>query len=247
MLPGQRSLLPRLLQSPLARRAGSGSRRGWLQRAAGSGMAGSTAEQPRQRAGSGLRVMTGSLVSHSAAGRLCAPMRFGKGGVGKVGGVGGGLFCPFCFFLVLHWNTLQQRNWKSCLKVGHSSAVSIETSSQRAVRFTSTGGAFARPDGLQPVVPVDPGPPQYPAAGQRESGRGSGQCSCARSHPTGAKGGFSMSPTPGGSATGCRVPSCSHEPQSRGSLKAWHNVLGCPCSKQGCTPSLGGGCVHRGD
>lgn len=40
-------------------------------------------------AGSGLRVMTGSLVSHSAAGRLCAPMRFGKGGVGKVGGVGG--------------------------------------------------------------------------------------------------------------------------------------------------------------
>lgn len=66
-----------------------------------------------------------------------------KGFVVKVGGYLGlvrGLFPVFLFFffLVLHLNTLQQRNWKSCLKVGHSSAVSIETSSQRAVRFTST-------------------------------------------------------------------------------------------------------------
>lgn len=55
------------------------------------------------------------------------------------------LFFFFFFFLVLRSNTLQQRNWKSCLKVGHSSAVSIETSSQRAVRLTGTGGAPRRP------------------------------------------------------------------------------------------------------
>lgn len=73
----------------------------------------------------------------------------------RAGGCLGGFFfgrllffffsCFFFFFLVLRSNTLQQRNWKSCLKVGHSSAVSIETSSQRAVRLTGTGGAPRRP------------------------------------------------------------------------------------------------------
>lgn len=116
-----------------------------------------------------LLVITDSLFS-----LLWQPVRTDallKGFVVKVPGclglVRGGVYSQYFlfFFLVLHSNTLQQRNWKSCLKVGHSSAVSIETSSQRAVRFTSTGGAFARRRGLQPVVPVHPGPPQHPARG----------------------------------------------------------------------------------
>lgn len=115
----------------------------------------------------------------------------------------------FFFFLVLHWNTLQQRNWKSCLKVGHSSAVSIETSSQRAVRFTSTGGAFARRDGLQPVVPVDPGPPQYPAGGTERGDTAQadqGQRSPVKSRPLQRKvGAQRVPPMLRESATGCRV------------------------------------------
>lgn len=86
-----------------------------------------------------------------AAGRLCASIHFLKGGwvfgwvfFGRLLFFFFPVFC-FFFFLVLRSNTLQQRNWKSCLKVGHSSAVSIETSSQRAVRLTGTGGAPRRP------------------------------------------------------------------------------------------------------
>lgn len=91
-----------------------------------------------------------SFVSHPAAGRLCTSIHFIKGLVVKVGGCWGGFLVVYYFFflfffLVLHLNTLQQRNWKSCLKVGHSSAVSIETSSQRALRLTGTGGASRRP------------------------------------------------------------------------------------------------------
>lgn len=142
-----------------------------------------------------------------------------------------GFFFPpifFFFFLVLHWNTLQQRNWKSCLKVGHSSAVSIETSSQRAVRFTSTGGAFACRDGLQPVVPVDPGPPQYPAGGtergdtaQADQGMTKGNAPLSKAAPPGGKWGLSESPHAAGK---CHlVPPYSHGAQSSDSPKDWHN------------------------
>lgn len=160
------------------------------------------------------------MVIDSLVPRLWQPVHSDallKGFVVKVGGClglvrGGVYFQYFFFFLVLHLNTLQQRNWKSCLKVGHSSAVSIETSSQRAVRFTSTGGAFARRDGLQPVVPVDPGPPQYPGKEGTERGHSSasprhdqGQCSGVSSCPLEESGGSATSPRTGDNATSCGV------------------------------------------
>lgn len=159
-------MLPWSLQSRLARSAGNGHSTG-----CSSSCTGSLDYSDTEAAWGFFRSLL--VVIDSLVPRLWQPVRSDallKGFVVKVGGClglvrSGVYFQYFFFFLVLHLNTLQQRNWKSCLKVGHSSAVSIETSSQRAVRFTSTGGAFARRDGLQPVVPVDPGPPQYPGKG----------------------------------------------------------------------------------
>lgn len=160
----------------------------------------------------------------------------------KVGGAWGWLgvgFIPnifIIFFLVLHSNTLQQRNWKSCLKVGHSSAVSIETSSQRAVRFTSTGGAFPAGMGYSRLSPLTrvlrstlqggthrghtqprPGTAKDNALVASEESRGS-----------------ATSPVPGDNATSCGVPPYSH--------RQWHNVqleFGFAPSKRGCSSTLG--------
>lgn len=167
----------------------------------------------------------------------------------KVGGAWGWLgvgFIPnifIIFFLVLHSNTLQQRNWKSCLKVGHSSAVSIETSSQRAVRFTSTGGAFPAGMGYSRLSPL--------TRVLRSTLQGGTHRGHTQPHPGTAKDnalvaseesrGSATSPVPGDNATSCGVPPYSH--------RQWHNVQ---LEFRVCTQQtrlqlhfgLGGGCIH---
>lgn len=146
-----------------------------------------------------------------------------KGFVVKVGGCLGVGFISnkfFFFFLVLHSNTLQQRNWKSCLKVGHSSAVSIETSSQRAVRFTSTGGAFPATMGysrLSPLTRVL----RSTLQGGTERGHSSAspcqtkdQALLLSSCPLEESRGSATSPMTGDNGTSCAVPPYSHSSDS---------------------------------
>lgn len=151
-------------------------------------------------------------------------------------GFGLGVFFPifFFFFLFLHWNTLQQRNWKSCLKVGHSSAVSIETSSQRAVRFTSTGGAFARRMGYSRLSPLTrvlrstlQGGTERGDTAQDDQGMVKGNAPVSKAAPREESRDSAHLPCRGKvpPAVGWQllVPPNSHRPQSSDSPKNWHN------------------------